>query len=52
MSLIGALLVVLAGVLAVLDLADLAKFAEMISLAVLSLTIGVLLLHGPAVWRR
>jgi hypothetical protein len=53
MNLIGALLVVVAGVLAVLGLADLTNLAgELPVLAILALAVGVLLLHGPTVWRR
>jgi len=53
MTLIGAILVVLAAVLAVLGIADLATLGgELLPLAVLSLAVGVLLMHGPTVWRR
>lgn len=53
MALIGALLVVLAAILAVLGLADLANLdGELMPLAVLSVAVGVLLLHGPGAWRR
>jgi hypothetical protein len=53
MTLLGALLVVAAAVLAILGLADLVTLGgELLPISVLALAIGVLLLQGPAAWRR